>query len=130
MMATQAEIGECFDNLSDALKSVVMALGGYKKVAGRLRPDDENGDDWLRHCLKGDRREKLSPEQVVWLLREGRRINFHAGMDYFALNTGYKAMPVDADAQKQALQETIAAGIENLNRQMAALNRLNEVGQA
>lgn len=128
-MATQAEIGECYDTLNDALKGVVMALGGYKKVGGQMQPDNEHAGDWLRHCLNGGRREKLSPEQAVWLLREGRKINFHAGMDYLALSTGYKAQPVDADAQRQALQETIAAGVEHLTRQMAALQRLTEAAK-
>lgn len=121
----QTVIPECFDSLNDALKSLVMALGGFKKVGPLLRPEDENSDDWLRHCLNGSRREKLSPEQVVFLLREGRRVGFHAVMDYLALNTGYKAQPVDADAQRLALQENIAAGMDLLNKQMAALNRLN-----
>ena len=121
----QTVIPECFDSLNDALKSLVMALGGFKKVGPLLRPEDENSDDWLRHCLNGSRREKLSPEQVVFLLREGRRVGFHSAMEFLAMNTGYKAQPVDADAQRLALQEAIAAGVEMINRQMATLNRLN-----
>ncbi|MES2972403.1 MAG: hypothetical protein V4757_02295 [Pseudomonadota bacterium] len=128
-MATQAEIGECFDTLNDALRSLVQALGGFKKVGGLMQPDNEHADQWLRHCLDGNRREKLSPEQVIWLLHEGRKVNFHAAMDYVGQKTGYKHKPVDLDEQRQALQETIAAGIENLQRQMATLARLAEAGK-
>lgn len=121
-----SEAGGGFDTLNDALRSAVMALGGFKKVGGRLRPDDESADDWLRHCLNGGRRERLSPEQAIWLLREARNIGFHAAMDYLALSTGYKAVPVDSDAVRHALQLNIAAGMEKLQQQMAALQRLTE----
>lgn len=125
----QLEIGECFECFNDALQHAVTALGGYKKVGAALRPElpIEQAAQWLRDCLAPSRREKLSPEQVLLLIRMSRDAGVHGVMDYVALNTGYRAMPVDADAQKQALQETIAAGVELLNRQMAALNRLSSV---
>jgi len=122
----QLEIGACYDSLSDALSGAVMALGGFKKVGGQLRPDDVNADDWLRHCLKNDRREKLSPEQAMWILREARKVGFHSAMDFVALDLGYKATPVDASAQRQALQETINANMERLSQQVALLSRLTE----
>lgn len=119
---------ECYDSLNDALKAAIMALGGFKTVAGRMRPELDSSEDWLRHCLKGDRRERLTPEQAHWIMREARAIGFHGAMQYWSMAAGYEARPVDADKQKQALQETIAAGLERLNAQMAQLKQLQEMG--
>ncbi|MGE0329707.1 MAG: hypothetical protein AB7P37_03330 [Ramlibacter sp.] len=120
----QLEIPECFDSIDDALKAAVMALGGFKKVGVRLRPDYDNSDEWLRKCLSGDRRERLTPVQVIWILREARAVGFHSAMDYVASTAGYKATPVDAQAQAQELATIIVAGVEQLNRQVALLGRL------
>lgn len=121
----QLDIPEFYDSLNDALKAAVMALGGFKKVGGRMRPDYDYSEDWLRHCLKGDRRERLTPEQALWILREARLIGFHGAMEYLGFSTGYDCKAVDAEKQKITLQETIAAGLERLNAQMATLQRLN-----
>lgn len=122
----QLDFPECYDSLEDALKAAVMALGGFKKVGAKMRPELDTSEDWLRHCLKGDRRERLSPQQVLWILREARAIGFHGAMQYINMAAGYDTpRPVDADKQKQALQEAIAAGLDRLNAQMAALQRMD-----
>lgn len=127
MSAIQHEIGECFGTFNDALQHAVIALGGYKKVGPAFKTEMpiEQAAQWLRDCLAPGRREKLSPDQVLLLVRMARQAGIHAPMDYMASTTGYKATPVDADAQKRQLQETIAAGMESLTRQMARLEALN-----
>lgn len=127
--SSQIPIPECFDSMEDALKAVVMALGGFKKVGVAMRGADFNGDaekaaDWLRKCLQGDRREQLHLAHVQWLLREAKRAGFHAAMDYFAGTVEYKAQPVDAEQQVRDLQERIAAGVEGLNKAMQQLASL------
>jgi hypothetical protein len=124
----QMEIGEFFESVNDALKAIVTALGGPKRVGMRMRPElnEDSAKDWVKHCLTPDRREKFSPEQVLWLLREARVIGFHAGMDFIACDVGYKAQPVDVEQQVQSLEETIAQGLQTLNAQMASLTRIKE----
>lgn len=124
----QLEIGEFFESINDALRAAVLALGGYKKVGALLRPELPlaQAEAWARHCLDGQRREKFSPEQVLLVLREARKIGFHAAMDFVACDTGYKAQPVDVEKQVQSLEQTIASGLQTLNAQMATLNRLRE----
>lgn len=124
----QLEIGEFLADVNDALKAVVVALGGPKRVGGLMRPElpAESAKDWVKHCLLPDRREKFSPEQVLWLLREARKVGFHAGMDFVASDTGYKAEPVDVQTQVQDLEATIAHGVQLLNAQLAHLTKLKE----
>lgn len=122
----QLPIPECFDSPEDALKAAVMAMGGFKRVGPRLRPDYDHADEWLRKCLSGDRRERLDPRQVQWILREAGRQGFHAAFDYFASDAGYKATPVSLEQQQATLQERIDAGLQLLNANMAQLQRLQQ----
>jgi hypothetical protein len=122
----QLEIGECFENVNDALQAAVKALGGYKKVGPKLKPElgDEGAGNWLRDCLNPGRREKLSPEQVVWLLRTSREAGYHAAMAFVAFDTGYKATPVDPQTQESELQERFIAAVEHLQGIQAQMQRV------
>lgn len=103
----QLEIGECYDDLNEALKGAIKALGGFKSVGQLLWPEIEKGEtaaQKLRDCVNPDRRERLTPEQFVMILRLARDKGFHATMDYIAHQLGYKATPIqpaDADAELQ-----------------------------
>ena len=125
----QLEIGEFFESVNDALRATVLALGGYKKVGAMLRPELPlaQAEAWVRHCLDGQRREKFSPEQVLLLLRRAREAGFLSAMDFVAADTGYRATPVDAQAQINSLEEQIANGLESLNARMASLERLRRM---
>lgn len=121
---------DCFDKVEDALKSVVMALGGFKAVGRLIRPDFDNSAEWLRKCLSDDRRERLDPGQVMWLLREARKVGFHSAFEFIADQVGYKATPVDTKEQIKALQESINAQLLQVNQNMARVAMLQERDQA
>lgn len=120
----QLPIPECFDSPEDALKAAVMAMGGFKEVGRRMRPDFVHSGEWLRKCLSDDRRERLDPGQVLWILREAHRVGFHAAFDYIASDAGYKATPVNLEEQAKSLQESIASGIAGLQSSMNKLAAL------
>lgn len=79
------------ESIIDAIREVVQALGGAKVVGARMRPDlpPDHAGRWLADCLPHERREKLSPDQVLWMGREGRRVECHAMMRYLARECGY-----------------------------------------
>jgi hypothetical protein len=122
----QQVIPECFDTVEDALKSAVMAMGGFKEVGRRMRPDFTHSGEWLRKCLSDDRRERLEPGQVLWILREAKLQGFHSAMDYISGDAGYKATPLDLPAQMAAMQETIQSQFAALNATMASFNKLQQ----
>lgn len=128
----QLEMGEFFEDINDALQAVVTALGGYKKVGPILRPElpTDQGAGWLRDCLNPARREKLSPEQVLLILRLGREAGFHAAMNFVAFATGYKAQPVDPDSQEAQLQERFIEAVHGLTSIQAQLERLQRLRRA
>lgn len=120
----QTEIAECFESLGDALKRAVDVLGGPKQVGPQLRPElkTEQAAGWLRDCLNPDRRERMTPEQFLLVLRLARKAGYHAVMDYVGIDCGYKATPVDPQSQEAELQGQFIAAVQQLavlQKQMA-----------
>ena len=125
----QLEMGEFFESVEDALKAAVMALGGYKKVGAQLRSElpIAQAEAWLRHCLTEGRREKLDPNQVMFILREARAAGFHGAMDFVCSDAGYeKPKPADLEKEVQTIEQQLARTLEGLNAQVAHLAKLKE----
>jgi hypothetical protein len=96
-----------YETFSDALKVIVQGLGGAKAVGAKLWPEKtpDSAARQLNDCLNDGRPEKLSPEQVLWLLAEGRKIGCHAAMNYLARETGYAdPLPIEPDDERARLQ--------------------------
>lgn len=115
------------ESLTDALRDLVRALGGTKKVGAAMRPEkmpDEAGR-WLNDCLNAERREHLTPEQLQWLLREGRRIGCHAAMAYLNTDAGYgQPAPVEPADELAELQKQFISATKGLNQM---LNRIEQI---
>lgn len=90
------------ESITDALREAVQALGGFKKVGGAMKPDksaDEAGR-WLADCLNADRRERFDPDQVLWIMREARKIGCHAAANFLMRECGY-ADPVAIEPEDE-----------------------------
>lgn len=94
-----------FERLEDALRAVVDACGGRKKFAAEMFPDKSGRDahNLVDAMLNPARREKFSPDQVVYVARRGRDVGCHAVMDYLAQEAGY-APPVAIDPHDQVAE--------------------------
>ena len=115
---------EFFEDINDAMREAVRQLGGNKKVGAMLRPEIPltQAENWIRDCLNPDRREKLSPEQVLLILVEARKAGYHGAMAFIAGHCGYdKPRPVSIDEQEADLQSQILAGLEVQNKLLAQL---------
>lgn len=93
------------DSVEDAIGTVVAATGGYKAVGVDLWPEksaDEAGR-LLRNCLASNRAEKLSIEQIIFLLRRGHEKGVHTAMHFLATACGYQppapVTPEDREAE-------------------------------
>jgi hypothetical protein len=128
----QLEIGEFHESVNDALVAAITALGGFKKVGPMLRPElpIDQAAGWLRDCVNPGRREKLSPEQFLMVLRQARKNNYHGVMNFVAFDTGYKAAPIDADDQERALQERFCEAVEGLASIQSQLQRIQRLRAA
>ena len=95
------------ESLTDALQDCIRALGGAKVVGHAMRPEKSIDDArrWLLDCLNHDRAERLAPDQVLWILREARKVGCHAGAAYILRECGYAdPQPVEPEDERAALQ--------------------------
>ncbi len=90
------------EDINDALRAAVKACGGTKAVAQTLWPEKTLADaqSYLNDCLNPTRPAKLSPEQVVFLLRWSKERGFHGAMQYVCSETGY-ANPVPIEPEDE-----------------------------
>ncbi len=98
---------ELFEDMQDLLRGIVQALGGPKKVGPMFKPELEvdRAAQWVRDRVNADRRERFDPEQILFLFKKAREVGYHAGMRWFAAETGYIApRPAERDEQKADLQ--------------------------
>lgn len=105
------------ETFRDALRDLVSALGGFKKVGSRLwpaKPVDEAGRH-LADCLNAGKPHKLSLEEIEWLLCEGRRAHCHIGMYYLANKANYEEpKAVDPETAVQRLQREFVQAVNHL----------------
>jgi hypothetical protein len=117
------------ETIEDALRSVVDALGGFKKVGARLWPSmlgDEAGRK-LAKCLNRDRPEKLSYDEMLLVLKFGREAGIHTGIAFIAQFTGYEPpRPSDPATEKEKLQREVVNAVQVLDRVTRRLEQLGE----
>lgn len=130
----QTDFGEFFESVNDSLRELVRQLGGHKKIGPMLWPElpQEGAANRLRDCLNPDRREKLSPEQFVLMLKLGRQAGYHGTMAFVASDTGYESpRPVAPEDAVNALQNAFVDAVSKLEviqRQLArAQNHVRSV---
>lgn len=89
-----------FEDIYDALKAAVAALGGAKKVGPKLRPEARGADGWLLNCLNRDHAQKLDPEHVALILQLACNSGFHDAKHWIDRDTGYQpCAPIALEAQ-------------------------------
>jgi len=114
------------ESFNDALIDCVKACGGSARVSKLLWPEKSEKDAQrsLLDALNEDRPAKLSPDQVLFLLRLSRQKGYHDGIDFINQELGYRPAvviePKDEVADLMAkfneavtLQADLVARIEN-----------------
>lgn len=115
------------ESITDALREVVQAAGGAKKVGGMMFPDMpiDHAAGRIRDCLNADRRERFTPDQVMMLIKLGRQVGCHAVMVFISHDAGYAdPQPIEPEDEVARLQRdfveaskalmTMAAKIESI----------------
>jgi hypothetical protein len=94
-----------FESMTEALISCVKCCGGSKAVGHKLWPE-KTVDAAQRHllaCLNDDKAERLTPEQVLLLMRMGHERGCHDVMRYIAAVVGY-APPQPVEPKDEAAE--------------------------
>jgi hypothetical protein len=108
-----------FESVYDALNAVVIASGGFKKVGAELWPqkDPHTAATDLRHSLEPSRREKLDPEQFLYLLKVGKANGCDLGMYYTADDVGYsRPSPLTEEQEEIEIRDDLRVVSERLKR--------------
>lgn len=115
------------ETIADAMREVIQAGGGFKKVGGRMRPEmaEDHAATWLRDCCNDGRRERLSPEQLCLLRRIGREVGCHALATFEARDAGYAdPQPIEPADERAQLQRDYIAAARDLARMAERIERL------
>jgi hypothetical protein len=106
-----------YEDEIDALRATIQALGGNKEVGKKLWPDKsaDSAGKLLADCSNPGRSERLSPSQLLMVMRMGCEIGFHALANYFMSHAGYESpRPRDpVDEAEELMRDYIAATVQN-----------------
>lgn len=117
------------DTFEDALRDVVQALGGPKRVASQLWPGKglQEAARYLNHCLDVERNEKLSPGEIIWIMRAGAQAGCHVAMTFIADSCLYeRPRPVTRRDREAELRQQFVESVQQLEilrREMERLHR-------
>jgi len=115
------------ESFVEALADCVRALGGNKKVGALLWPEKpiEDARRALLDSLNPERPNKLSPEQVLLILRESRKVGCHAAMAYVARECGYAdPQPIEPEDERAALQRQYIEAVKTLSNISTRIERV------
>lgn len=115
-----------YEDIYDALRAAVQAIGGAKVVGPMLwpqKPVAEAQRDIL-DALNRDRPRKLDAEEIMLVLSKARAQGFHGAMHFLAGEVGYQAIPVEPDDEKAALQREFIEAAKRLDQIGARIERL------
>lgn len=119
-----------YDHAEEALRDVVSAVGGPKKVANMLWPDKDlsAGARYLNQCLDPERNEKLDISQILYLLRLGREVACHAAIHYLCEESGYeKPLPINPETERERVQREFIRAQEQMQELVRRMERLKGV---
>lgn len=115
------------NTFNDALVECIKALGGSKQVGPMLWPEKtpEAAQRALLDCMNEDRPARLTPEQVVFVLRMARQRGCHAGMRFLCSELGYAdPVPVDPRDESAELQRQYIEAARDMARIAERIERL------
>jgi hypothetical protein len=116
-----------YEDFRGAMRHLVGALGGPKKVGAMLRPtlSAQSAANWVNDCLNPERDSKFDFEDISVLLNEGRNLGIHCAMWQLCAETGYQnpsLTPKRTPEQEMAARmQTLVREFQNLADEAAAM---------
>lgn len=116
------------EDINDAMRELVRALGGAKAVGPVLWPEKtpERAAADVNACLNQHRAEHFTPEQVVLLFQRARQAGFHAAKRWLDEATGYvPGEPIEPEDERAKLMRAFTDSVALQAQLVARLERLN-----
>lgn len=121
-----------YEDELDAARDAVKHLGGAKKVGPMVWPDKtpEAASRYLMDCLNGSRAERLSPSQLMLLMRLAREVGFHGLTAYLLREAGYAPpIPVEPQSEADVLSRQLESMLDKASALAGRLERIKGVGR-
>lgn len=115
------------ESLTDALRDAVRACGGTKAVGSKLWPEKaaDAASRLLADCLNDDRKERLTPDQLLLLARMARERGCHSVMTYMLAELGYAPpVPVEPADEAAELKRQYIESAKSMLRMAERIERL------
>lgn len=116
-MMDEAQIPMFVDDLNEAIRATVNALGGMKAVGADLKPEKSAVDagKWLADCLNTSKRDRLDPDQLAFIRRRARAAGCHILAAFEAQDAGYAPpQPIAPEDEAAQLQREFIASVKAL----------------
>lgn len=113
------------EDIYSALRTCVDAMGGPKKVGpelwGNAQTPGKLGEK-LANCLNPNHAQKLSLDEVMFILRGAHQVGCHGAINFLCRDAGYAdPNPLEPEEETIALQRQI---IQNQELQIALYRRM------
>lgn len=114
------------EDIYDALRAAVDALGGTKRVGHALWPAKsiEEAGKHLDRCLLSTSAQKLSLEELMWIFTQSASRGCHVLAAHLGQVAGYKFVPITPEDEAAELQRQFMRSVEE---QKALIERLQRV---
>jgi hypothetical protein len=116
------------EDIYEALRNIGQAYGKPKAIGALLWPEmnpDKAGERWA-NCLNRTRAEKLDPEQVLLILKLGRQVGCHVGIDYIARECNYKWETIEPEDERAKLMREFNESVKLQDRIVKRLESLHK----
>ena len=113
----EAQIPMFVDDLNEAIRATINALGGMKAVGVELKPERPaiEAGKWLADCLNPSKADKIGPEQLAYIRRKARAAGCHILAAFEAQDAGYAPpQPIAPEDEAAQLQREFIASVKAL----------------
>lgn len=118
------------EDINSALEHVINALGGPKSVGNELWPSlsVDNAGRKIKHCLNEDHAQNFHPNDIIWLLSEGRKKGIHSAMAWMNSECGYaEPQPIEPEEEQAKLMREFIAATEQLTKIQTAMGKVDQL---
>jgi NAD-dependent oxidoreductase involved in siderophore biosynthesis len=116
------------DTIYDAISADIMAIGGFKVVAGKLWPSESSttAATKLRNAVNVDQPHKLCPDEVLQIKRLARENGSTATVDYEAQQLGFQANWIDPKDEGDELRRQFIEATGMLAKLASRIEKADE----
>lgn len=114
------------EDVYEALRTDIMASGGFKAVGSLLKPESEvtAAGRWLNDCLNGAKSDKLSPEQMMLIIRSAKSHGSYAAMWFMTDQCGFnRPNPVEPEDERAKLMREYIEATKRLGSIAAQIEK-------